>query len=97
MAAFYFPPKIAGGYSLQPPAIKHDLCDDGEYAEMESWARCRNCGPKTVSCYLVQKPTNSVAESAAAAAMQRLGPGNKSEGVAAEERGGRYWVRIGHT
>ena len=69
LATFYFPRKIAGGHSLQPPAIKHDLYDDGEYAEMESWARCRNWGPKTVSCYLVQKPTNSVAESAVAAAM----------------------------
>ena len=41
-----------------------------------------------VCCLLVQKPTNSVAEAAAAAAMQGLGPGNKSEGVAAEERRG---------
>ena len=81
LATFYFPRKIAGGHSLQPPAIKHDLYDDGEYAEMESWARCRNCGRKQ---FLVTWSRNL--QTQWPSPQRQLGPGNKSEGVAAEER-----------
>ena len=56
LETFYLPWRNAGGHSLQPSAIKHDLYDDGEYAELESGARCHNCGEKTVSCLLFVGP-----------------------------------------
>ena len=57
---------------------------------MESGAGCHNCGQKTVSCLLFVGPETYKlsGRGGSGRAMQGLGPGNKSEGVAAEERRG---------